>query len=92
LSDIDFNQANVWQDQMRVFGSLAGANVNYNKQVAGSILQTGSDTFYGTGSVPATGCTWLMISFNSPIDKLEFGYNYGPNVTSRPRWTNCRFN
>ncbi|MEM0578265.1 beta strand repeat-containing protein, partial [Flavobacterium polysaccharolyticum] len=83
LSDIDFNQTNIWQDQMRVLGSLAGANVNYNKQVAGSIQQTGSDTFYGTGSVPATDAHGnVTISFNSPIDKLEFYYNYGPNVTA----------
>ncbi|MFN7100110.1 MAG: beta strand repeat-containing protein, partial [Flavobacterium sp.] len=83
LSDIDFNQTNIWQDQMRVLGSLAGANVNYNKQVAGSVLQTGFDTFYGTGSVPATDAHGnVTISFNNPIDKLDFYYNYGPNVTA----------
>ena len=82
LSDIDFSQGTSWQDQMRVLGSLAGANVNYSKQVAGSILQTGSDTFYGTGSVPPTDAHGnVAISFNSPINKLEFYYNYGPNAT-----------
>ncbi|WP_417979574.1 beta strand repeat-containing protein, partial [Flavobacterium sp. GSP14] len=83
LSDIDFSQSNTWQDQMRVVGTLAGATVTYNKQVAGSIVQTGTDTFYGTGSVPANDAHGnVTISFNSPINKLEFYYNYGPAVTA----------
>ncbi|WP_158634592.1 beta strand repeat-containing protein, partial [Flavobacterium tiangeerense] len=83
LTDIDYSQSNTWQDQMRVVGTLAGATVTYNKQVAGSIVQTGSDTFYGTGNVPPNDAHGnVTISFNSPINKLEFYYNYGPNVTA----------
>ncbi|WP_159779080.1 VCBS domain-containing protein, partial [Flavobacterium sp. 9AF] len=83
ISDIDFSQGNSWEDQMRVVGSLSGTTVNYNKQVAGSIVQVGNDTFYGTGSVPPNDAHGnVTISFNSPIDKLEFYYNYGPYATA----------
>ena len=85
ISDIDFSQGVFWQDQMRIVGSLSGNNVSFNSQVAGYVNQTGvnSDTFYGTGSVPPTDAHGnVTISFNSPIDKLDLYYNYGPNVTA----------
>ncbi|WP_299249768.1 VCBS domain-containing protein, partial [uncultured Aquimarina sp.] len=83
LSDIDWSQTDSWQDQMTVTGSLGGTDVSYIPQVSGSVVQVGVDTFYGTGSVPATDAHGNVgIYFDTPVDQVIFSYNYGPDATA----------
>ena len=83
LSDIDWSQIDAWQDQMTVSGNLDGTLVNFVPQVSGSVIQVGSDTFYGTGSVPPDDAHGnISIYFRDPIDQLTLSYNYGPDATA----------
>ncbi|MFC4635041.1 beta strand repeat-containing protein, partial [Dokdonia ponticola] len=82
ISDIDYSQGTSWQDQIQVAGSLDGANVVYNAQPNGSVVTVGSDTFYGTGSVPANDAHGnVSFYFDTPVDQIILNYNYGPDVT-----------
>ncbi|WP_188112268.1 VCBS domain-containing protein, partial [Aquimarina sp. RZ0] len=83
LSDIDWSQGDSWQDQMTVTGSLAGSDVSYIPQISGSVVQVGSDTFYGTGSVPPQDAHGnVNIYFDTPVDQVVLSYNYGPDATA----------
>ncbi len=83
LSDIDWSQNDSWQDQMTVTGSLGGTNVSFIPQVAGTVIQVGANTFYGTGSVPADDAHGnVNIYFDTPVDQVVVSYNYGPDATA----------
>ncbi|WP_428224585.1 gliding motility-associated C-terminal domain-containing protein [Flavobacterium sp.] len=83
LSDIDYSQSIVWQDQFRVTGTLGGNPVAFDRQVAGGILLNGPDTFYGTGSVITSDAHGnVRVLFPTPVDSVVLDYNYGPNVTA----------
>ncbi|MEF3079945.1 DUF7507 domain-containing protein, partial [Winogradskyella poriferorum] len=80
-SDIDYSQNNTWQDQITVTATLGGVPVTYNAQVSGSVIQT-SNTFHGTGSVPADDAHGnINFFFPSAVDQVVLEYNYGPDVT-----------
>ncbi|QXP61455.1 carboxypeptidase regulatory-like domain-containing protein [Olleya sp. HaHaR_3_96] len=82
ISDIDYSQGTSWQDLMRVTSSLDGANVSYVSRANGSVVTVGSDTFYGTGSVPANDAHGnVSFYFDTPVDQIILDYNYGPQVT-----------
>ncbi|AUC75560.1 carboxypeptidase regulatory-like domain-containing protein [Olleya sp. Bg11-27] len=82
ISDIDYSQGTSWQDLMRVTSSLDGANVSYVSRANGSVVTVGSDTFYGTGSVPPNDAHGnVSFYFDTPVDQIILDYNYGPQVT-----------
>ncbi|NJM80757.1 MAG: hypothetical protein HC854_16185 [Flavobacterium sp.] len=82
LSDIDYSQGTSWQDLMRVRGFLNSSNVGYIANANGSVVTVGSDTFYGTGSVPPNDAHGnVSIYFNTPVNQIVLDYNYGPQVT-----------
>ncbi len=81
IADIDNYKPN-WQDQVQIIGTNAGQPVAFTYSKPGSVLMIGSDTFYGTGSVPATEAGGnVTVRFAQPIDHFEYHYNYGPDVT-----------
>ncbi|WP_299769194.1 VCBS domain-containing protein [uncultured Dokdonia sp.] len=83
LSDIDWSQGDSWQDLMTVNGNLAGTPVAFNPQVAGTVVDAGNNTYYGTGSVPATDAHGnVNILFPTPVDQVIVNYNYGPDATA----------
>ncbi len=84
VTDIDYSQGTVWQDQVTIQGFSGGSPtpVNYNFIRTGGIVEAGSDTFYGTGTAVEEDATGnINIAFQAPIDQLVISYNYGPNVT-----------
>ncbi|SHJ72140.1 beta strand repeat-containing protein, partial [Aquimarina spongiae] len=84
VTDIDYSQGTIWQDQVTIQGFSGGSPtpVNYNFIRTGGIVEAGSDTFYGTGTAVEEDATGnINIAFQAPIDQLVISYNYGPNVT-----------
>ncbi len=82
LSDVDWSQGTTWQDLFTVTGNLSGANVAFVSQVSGSVVQSGINTFYGTGSVvPEDAHGNVVINFPLPVDQVVISYNYGPDAT-----------
>ena len=82
ISDIDFSQGTSWQDLMRVRGFLNSSNVSYIAKANGSVVTVGSDTFYGTGSVPPNDAHGnVSFYFNTPVNQIVLDYNYGPQAT-----------
>ena len=83
LVDIDFSQGTTWQDKFTVVGTRGGTNIDFNKQVAGSVLQPTTNSFYGSGSVPTTDAHGnVNVFFDEPVDRIELFYNYGPDATA----------
>ncbi|MHA7059733.1 VCBS domain-containing protein, partial [Aquimarina sp. M1] len=84
VTDIDFSQGTVWQDQITIQGFSGGSPtpISYNFIRTGGIVEAGGDTYYGTGvAIPEDATGNINIAFQSPIDQLILSYNYGPDVT-----------
>ncbi|WP_299607224.1 VCBS domain-containing protein, partial [uncultured Aquimarina sp.] len=82
VTDIDYSQGTVWQDQITIQGFLDGVPVTFTNTITGGIVDAGGDTYYGLGSaVPSDATGNINVAFDGPIDQLVLSYNYGPNVT-----------
>ncbi|TVZ09508.1 CHU domain-containing protein [Cellulophaga sp. RHA_52] len=83
ITDIDYSQGTTWQDQITINGSLNGTASNFTYVTTGGVVNTASNTFYGTGSAIESDATGnVNVFFNEPINQLRLGYNYGPDVTN----------
>ncbi|MEM1192025.1 MAG: DUF4347 domain-containing protein, partial [Pseudomonadota bacterium] len=79
LGDIDRGFSS-FQDQFTVTGFLNGNEVTFEAQAAGSVVQSGDDTFYGTGSaIPSDATGNVVIVFDGLVDEVVIEYSGGPD-------------
>ncbi len=82
LTDLD-SLLPSWQDQVKVTATRGGVPVSYTAQVAGTLVQPNSTTFYGTGGVASTDANAnVHLVFDGPVDRVVISFNDGPGATA----------
>ena len=64
---------------------MAGSAVSFSALVAGTIVESPADTFFGTGSVPPSEAHGnVNIVFDGPVDSVTLVYKNGPSLNDTP--------